>query len=328
MSYTVIIMEIDLIPTLFGLPEASGLKELSSGHINRTFLAECGSGKYILQSLNSSVFRSPQAVMNNIRIVGEIIGTAAGTGISVPHFIAAGDKIYAAADNEIWRMYRYIPAAADAAAEPAAAGLHFGEFIRLMDGAELDPQPAIKGFHDLDRYCRELSAAGNPYRRIDALTERLRSTLAEVFTEKLRKRVIHGDAKPDNIIISETPVIIDLDTVMYGYAAIDYGDLVRSVYRSGAADLSAVRALTRGFAQGLDGVLEADEINSLYYGILWCTGELAIRYLTDSQREEKYFRGKSSADCLARAEQLFGQLEEFTAKGSEIKELIHREFMK
>ncbi|MCR4638925.1 aminoglycoside phosphotransferase family protein [Ruminococcus sp.] len=317
-------MDIHNIPQLFGLPEASQLTELNKGHINRTFLAICGGEKYILQSLNRDVFYAPEAVMDNISRIEAAF--AAENDIAVPHFIACGDKNYAVADGELWRIYRYIAATAEAAADAAAAGRHFGEFIRIMDGTALNKTPAIDGFHDFGRYFAELTALGgtvpDTMRRLDAL----RVKLGQIFTDKLNKRVIHGDAKPDNIISGSPACIIDLDTVMYGYAAIDYGDLVRSVCRGTSADLSAVRDITKGFSQGLKGILGKDETDSLYYGILCLTGELAVRYLSDSKRENKYFRGKTSADCIARAEELLVQLEMFSSHETEIKEIIYEYF--
>ena len=311
-------MDICKIPCLFGLSEAEKLSELNAGHINRTFLAVCGGKKYVLQSLNSFVFRAPEAVMDNISRIEAAFAEA--SDIAVPHFIAAGDKNYAVTDGELWRIYSYIAVTAD------AAGRHFGRFIRIMDGTELNETPAIAGFHDFGRYFSELAALGGTEPEIMRKLDSLRDKLGQVFTDSLKKRVIHGDAKPDNIIIGEAPTIIDLDTVMYGYAAIDYGDLVRSVCRSKDFDISSVRGMTKGFSQGLGGILSPQEISSLYYGILWLTGELAVRYLADSKRGNKYFRGKSSADCLARAEELLAQLDMFSSHENEIKEIIYEYF--
>lgn len=317
-------MDIRKIPCLFGLPEAEALSELSAGHINETFLAVCGGKKYVLQTVNSSVFHAPEVVMNNIGRIEAAFEKV--SDIAVPHFIAAGDKNYAVADNKVWRMYRYIAATADAAADAAAAGRLFGAFIRIMDGYELDTTPVIEGFHDFDRYFAALSAQNRTEHDIMTKLDRLRDTLGQIFTDSLQKRIIHGDAKPDNIIIGDSPTIIDLDTVMFSYAAIDYGDLVRSVCRGKAPVLSEIRDVTQGFAQGLGGLLGADEVYSLYYGILRLTGELAVRYLTDAYSDVKYFRGKSSADCLARAEELLRQLDVFTACEDEIKEIITTSF--
>ena len=96
--------------------------------------------------------------------------------------------------------------------------------------------------------------------------------------------------------------------------------------RNVISDLNAVREITSGFAQGLGGILSDDEVNSLYYGILWLTGELAVRYLIDYRSENKYFRGKTSAQCLARAEELLSQLKQFTDHGEELKEIVRSQF--
>lgn len=319
-------MDIRNIPTLFGLPEAEKLTELNKGHINRTFLAVCGGESFILQSLNRSVFRAPEAVMDNISRIEAAFTKADCSEFAVPHFIAFGDKNYAVADEEIWRIYSYITATADAAAEPAAAGRAFGNFIRIMDCRELSSTPAIEGFHDFDRYFAVLASKNGIDRSVMTNLDKLRDTLVQVFGSSLQKRIIHGDAKAANVIISEKMTIIDLDTVMCGYAAIDYGDLVRSVCKNGITDLSAVRDITTGFAQGLGGMLSDNEVDSLYYGILWLTGELAVRYLIDFKSEDKYFRGKTSAECLARAEQLLSQLGQFTEYREELTEIIHSAF--
>ena len=320
-------MDIRNIPTLFGLPEAEQITELTAGHINRTFLADCSGERYILQSLNSSVFYSPEAVMNNIGRVDAVLSQSQCRFIAVPHFIAYGDKNYAAADGELWRIYRYVTAAAGAAADAAAAGRAFGEFIRLMDGKNLSPVPVIKGYHDFSSYYSELKDLGGASPDTMQTIDHLCEDMERVFGDSLKKRIIHGDAKADNIVMSSPPTIIDLDTVMYGYAAIDYGDLVRSVCGENA-DISAVQQVTAGFADGLSGILTAEEVNSLYHGILRSTGELAVRYLADSLRENRYFRSRSRAQCLARAEELIVQLNRFREHESELTELIQREFQR
>jgi len=315
-------MDIHKIPTLFGLTEASELTELTVGHINRTFLAVCDGEKYILQFLNRSVFCRPEAVMGNISRIEEAFAGAGDSFTAVPHFIACGDKNYAAADGELWRMYRYITAAAGAAADAAAAGRAFGAFIKTMDGRSLCSVSGIEDYHDIEGYFGKLAAKGGVDRENAALLEKVRAELGEIFGEDMPRRVIHGDAKTDNVITGERTVLIDLDTVMYGYAALDYGDLIRSVSSGELPDTERIREATLGFAEGLDGLLADAEIVSLYYGILRSIAELAVRYFADSLSDEKYFRGRSSADCLARARQLMRQLRGFIDREEELKELI------
>lgn len=313
-------MDIRNIPRLFGLPEADSLSELAAGHINRTFLADCGNERFVLQTLNRRVFHSPETVMYNISRIEAAFAENAASGIAVPHFIACSDKNYAVADGEIWRMYKYVSTTTDTAASAVATGRAFGTFVRIMDGKKLSDVPVIENFHNFDSYFNILTSKNCTERSVLATFYKLRDDLGQFFTGELKKRVIHGDAKPDNVICGDICTIIDLDTVMYGHVAIDYGDLVRSVCRGN--DLAPVREVTEGFAQGLCGLLGDEEASSLYYGILWITGELAMRYLIDSCSEEKYFRGKSSADCLARAEELLSRFDLFTSHGAEIREMI------
>ena len=242
--------------------------------------------------------------------------------ISVPHYISCGEKNYAVVNDDLWRIYCYIPSTSNAAIDVITAGRLFGSFIRIMDEWELNPTPVIDGFHDFDRYFATLSSKNGVDLNILTKLDKFRDTLEQVFTGSIKKRIIHGDAKPDNIIIGGTPTIIDLDTVMRGYVAIDYGDLVRSVCHGNETDIQAIREITHGFSQGLKKLLKTDEVNSLYYGILWLTGELAARYLIDSLSNVKYFRDKNSADCLARAEELLLQLDIFTIHEEKIKEII------
>ena len=134
------------------------------------------------------------------------------------------------------------------------------------------------------------------------------------------KRSIHGDAKADNIIIGEPCSVIDLDTMMQGYAAIDYGDMVRS------ADISRLDELTKGFAEGLDGLLTEKEVKSLYYGVLWVTGELAVRYLIDVYSEKPYFKGKTREQCRERADSLVKQLADIENMQESFENVIKKYF--
>ena len=147
----------------------------------------------------------------------------------------------------------------------------------------------------------------------------MRHELAEIFAD-VPKRNIHGDAKADNIIIGKPCTVIDLDTAMNGYAALDYGDMVRS------SDTGDTEALTRGFAEGLDWMLTDREVQSLYYGVLWCTGELAARYLTDVYADNRYFSGKSREQCRERAESLMIQLRDFVSMKPYFERIIKNAF--
>ncbi len=317
------------IAALFGQEPVGEIRELTSGHINRTFLVECGGKALVLQSL-SPVFPKPENVMHNIAQVGRVFTDTPDRSVQIPEYLPCGARNFAEFQGEIWRMYPY--AGASGEMSPFGTGTAFGEFIRILSSQKLRLKEALPGYHSFQGYFSRFMAASSasPSRKPDSavITQlgRLGETLSQVFTADFPKRVIHGDAKSANIVPGDRPTVIDLDTVMSGFAAIDFGDMVRSVMREGIPDMTAARDLTRGFAKGLGGLLTKSEVSSLYYGILWAVGELAVRYLTDYITGEGYFR-RSSGECLARADQLLGQLRGFMAMGGQITEMIRECFL-
>ena len=312
-------MGINNIPPLFGIVGDVTVSELSAGHINRTFLVESGGQRYILQSLNTEIFRRPETVMSNIALVERAVSKQ--SDVAVPRYLTAGDRSFVSVDGEIWRMYGYTEKKVQGI-ELYRSGYAYGAFMRALNSPEIAAAPAIYGFHDFERYYLRLEEKCPD---IPAELKNLRERLSCCFAG-LPKRIIHGDAKCDNVITGEPSTVIDLDTVMKGYAAIDYGDMIRSAVSSENILLAAVKEVTQGFAAGLKGLLTENEISSLYCGVLWVTGELAVRYLTDFYSGERYFRSKTREQCRERSEQLIAQLEMFTAAESGITEIIKRSF--
>jgi hypothetical protein len=328
-------MILNNIVRLFGIENTVRISEIDGGHINNTFLAECADGgKYVLQSLNRRIFRNPDIVMKNIAKTVGAFDVVHDEKVSVPDFLCTSEGVnFAECDGEIYRMYRYAEFSDNVQDRLYRTGFAFGTFIRVMNAKNLNLEPSICDFHSYSTYFSTLTAAekNSSLKKIDnSVTARLCSlqdTLEQVFTVDFPTRNIHGDAKISNVIIrDDTSIIIDLDTVMKGYTAIDYGDMIRSV--SGTLDFRSVRDITGGFSDGLGGILTDDEIYSMYYGILYVTGELAVRYLIDYVSEDKYFKGRSSADCLVRANELLRQLSIFISEGDEITSIIYKAFNK
>lgn len=320
----------------FGIRGAASFTEIKSGHINTTFLTECADGeRYILQSLNRSVFRSPEAVMRNIAVIENVFSEASEEKVTVPHYLLTDEGAnFTGFGNEIYRLYTYTEPFPEKPDRFYMTGFSFGTFIRRLSGRNVRLEKSIENFHSFSSYFSLLTSADScsPLKKIDSIVMRrldsLLATLEQVFTVDFPMRNVHNDAKIGNVIFGERCTVIDLDTAMEGYAALDYGDMIRSVCTAEKLDLTAVRDITLGFADGLEGILSEDEIYSLYYGILYVTGELAVRYLIDYLRDEKYFKDKTSSACLSRANALLRQLNMFIAGGDEITSIIYKAFKK
>jgi hypothetical protein len=309
-------MRTEQLPELFGVTGVTGVIEVGTGHINRTFLVTAAAGRYILQSLNRSVFTSPETVMANIAQTEQAFSGC--PDVRVPHFLTCGGMNYASADGEIWRMYAYSEGS-EQERSLYRAGFSYGAFIRVMSTSCARIEPVIPGFHDLGGYIsrlREVCPEGGIPPLLISAAERLKSCF-----EGVPLRIIHGDAKTDNVIVGETCTVLDLDTVMTGYAALDYGDMVRSVC-AGSICTESVREVTRGFTEGLGSLLTPRERETLYCGVLWTVCELAVRYLTDYYSPVRYFRGRSREQCLVRSRELLAQLGDFLAAEQQFRELL------
>ncbi|MBR2284753.1 MAG: aminoglycoside phosphotransferase family protein [Ruminococcus sp.] len=332
-------MDKRLIPGKFGISgtvQDVSLRELKAGHINSTYLADTPDGKYILQSLNMSVYSDHRAVERNLSGIVRCFEEYDGTpGVSIPHYLRTGDgSFFYHSGSEVWRMYRYSEACEPTEPPELCAGYACGAFMRVTGSKSPELTPAIDGFHDFRHHYEEYRAAlrRRPWKMTSestAIAEWLEPYyvhICDTFRE-VPKRPVHGDAKADNFIIGTDRTkctVIDLDTVMYSYAAVDYGDLIRS--SAGSGDMDAAAAITEGFSEGLAGVLTPIEISSLYHGVIYVTAELAFRYLTDFINGAAFFRSKTPEQCLERSRQLLVQLSGFTSKSREFDEIIRKYF--
>ena len=276
------------------------------GRINDTWMV---GDDFVLQRLNRTVFAQPDAVMRNLakalahndRLLVAPVATVAGDPFAVD---AAGD---------MWRLFpriaaRNLQTLPDALLEPAASA--FGGLLKRFAGFSDALEPVIDGFHDLDGYLARLDAAPAGVHEERAQVERLRTT----FGKSRAGRFIHGDCKVNNLLFhpsrDEVVGIIDLDTIMVGDPAWDFGDLVRSVF-AGAEETTPVRApssrgfkcLARGFVSAFGPV---DDVARFAAAPAYMSFMLAVRFLTDHLQGDVYFKASAHGDNLARAR---GQLD-------------------
>lgn len=280
----------DNILRLFGLPNASEITRLNKGHSNCTYDVKCGGGRYILQSLNKNIFEFPQRIMNNISSIERAFEKYPESGIEIPHYIYVDGRNYTEYNNEVWRIYEYIENRGDDSKNFFEQGFAVGAFLRIVNSADIRFEDCMPRLHDFN-------------------------------IPDLPKRNIHGDTKSDNIIFGKKPTIIDFDTTMINHVCVDYGDMIRSI-TTNSVDLQSVREATEGFANGIGGLLTANEINSLYMGIVLIIAELKERY----HEGVKNFPNNSPEQCFKREQNLILQLDEFHRRKDEVINIINKCF--
>ena len=301
----------------FGIYDITCMERIEGGHINDTFLISSASGKYILQTVNENVYKDPEAVMDNTVRISELINGKKDSGIKVPSYLSFAGKNHIKTDDGVFRMYEYMEETyGDSDESIYKAACSFGKYIRVINESKIKLHVAIEDYHNYGRYLKKLTESVSKVGKADVYGEMLdilsslKVKLDSVFSKNMPVRIIHGDAKIDNIIKSDPPAVIDLDTTLESFLALDYGDIVRSTVRS-EDDLYKIEIINKGFFDALDGFITEKEKKSLYYGVLWSVGELAARYLFDSFADVKYFADKTDPQRLERVDELMRQLRFF-----------------
>lgn len=126
--------------------------------------------------------------------------------------------------------------------------------------------------------------------------------------------------------------VIDLDTVMPGLAAFDFGDSIRAGASTGAedeTDLTKVhfsvplfKAYTEGFLGEAGKALTETEIRTLPDGAKLMTFEVGIRFLADYLNGDVYFKTKYPQHNLDRARNQFHLVAEMEAKRDETQAVV------
>ena len=81
-----------------------------SGHINRTYRVVCENGQpFILQQVNTTVFREPDALMENIRLVTEHLMARLCDPRRVLSIVPATDGALLVREQDAcWRMFVFV----------------------------------------------------------------------------------------------------------------------------------------------------------------------------------------------------------------------------
>lgn len=286
---------------------------LGSGHINDTFRvgsAASGAGagaSWVLQRLNRFVFPRPQAVMRNL---AKAFAHDRTGRLVAPLPTAGGDPFALDAAGDLWRLFPYVPGRCFEKLPPAlaaTAGHAFGSFLAAFRDFSGELEPAIDDFHDLPGYLAALDDAPVSADAVAARSEV--DALRDAFPPSRVRQVIHGDCKVNNLLFhpdeDAVAAIIDLDTLMVGDPAWDFGDLARSAFigteeAAGAITLSATvfEQLCQGFAAGYP---QIDDPARYANAPAHMSFMLAVRFLADHLAGDRYFKAARRGDNLQRA---------------------------
>ncbi len=352
--------EITALAQLFSPKGVDGTpKPFGGGHINDTYFYRWTDGsEYILQRISSAAFHHPEWVMENMFRVTEHLrahieadGGDAQRGTIRLLRTSGGELCAIDRNGDVWRSFRFISNSisyerSDDPEIMREAGRAFGRFQRMLedfDAASL--HETIPRFHDMpDRY-RALHRAveENPagrLRDVGATLEELMAAepFASALTGALERgelalRVTHNDTKLNNVLFDARTrraiCVIDLDTVMPGLAAYDFGDAIRSGASTAAEDepnLELVRlsmpmfcAYAEGYLGEVGETLSERELLSLPVGARMMALETAVRFLTDYLQGDTYYRIAYPGHNLVRARTQLRLYQDMTSRHGEME---------
>lgn len=344
-------------------------EQLTNGNINTTYRVTCTSEArtkdYLIQRVNTYVFKDPVQVMQNIDLITTHImnkkeadeNADRRSRLHFHHTAKGTNYLFLDHDgaNEFWRLSNFIEdtlsfGGATDSKVLRMAGKAFGQFENLLSDFDATLlHETIPHFHDTRLRLENFFAhvAEDPCGRCASVQAEIDTIAkARAFACQLNERldsgelfcrVTHNDTKTDNVLFDkdtlEPVIVVDLDTVMPGLAAHDFGDTVRFAANTAAEDepdvskVSLDLGLFRAFAEGYIGetasFLTDAELDSMALGAATITLELASRFLDDYITGDQYFKINYPEHNLVRTRCQLALFTDMMRKYEEMDRIVH-----
>lgn len=340
----------------------TNIEVYGNGHINDTYLCETAP-RYILQRINTNVFKNPDNVMENIyNVTAHIrkkISVAGGnpdreTLTVIP--TKNNEIYYKHSDDACFRLYKFIEDSVsyDTAIRPEIlcyAGNAFGRFQKMLSDFPADKlHETILDFHNTPVRVQQLKTAmeNNAAGRLDEVSAEIDfameySKYASEITYSMASgevplRVTHNDTKLNNVLFDsktdEGVCVIDLDTVMPGSLLYDFGDALRFGASNCAEDetdkgkiwfdLDKFEQFAKGFIGEVKDCLTEKEIELLPVSALLMTYECGIRFLADYLNGDTYFKIHREQHNLDRARNQFALVADIKSKLGKMADIVKK----
>ncbi len=360
---------ISLDQTLKGIQQfdfkgtVTGCIPYGNGHINDTFLIvtrlEDGTQvRYILQALNTDVFKEPDKVLENIDKVTSFLRKKNDNPRGVMELIHTKDGKTSYVDNRgyYWRAFTFIEDSLclehpENTSDFYECAVAFGQFQYYLNEFPAETlHETIPDFHNTPKRFKDFLAAVE-----NDVAGRAASVQKEIEFYKAREdfysvlmdsnkagilplRVTHNDTKSNNVMLDaktrKALCVIDLDTIMPGFSVTDFGDSIRfgaSTAAEDEKDLSKVNidlemfdVYADGFLTGCGGLLSNDEIRLMPEGAKMMTVECGMRFLTDYLNGDTYFKTAYDTHNLDRCHTQMKLVEDMEAHWDEMKQIIEK----
>jgi Ser/Thr protein kinase RdoA (MazF antagonist) len=340
--------------------------EFGNGNINDTYLVSTDADlieekQFVLQRLNTQVFKHPRLIMQNMRALTEHMRERARADVQahrwiMPRVIAAcdGQDFYIDSEGSFWRAISYVYGTRSYETIPDAriayeVGYALGTFQYLINDLPVSRlADTLEGFHITPRYLQEFdqvfsrngheSSAEANYCLKFVERRRAFANVLEGAREqgRLLLRPVHGDPKVNNVMIEESSgraiSLVDLDTVKPGLIHYDVGDCMRSGcnplgeetedWEAAHFDPEIGAAILEGYLAQARNFLTPADYEFLFDSIRLIAFELGVRFFTDYLAGNVYFKVRHPQHNLQRALVQFKLTESIEAHEADIRHII------
>lgn len=331
-----------------------------SGLINNTFrlthLPGTAGQDYILQRINTHVFRNPHVLVRNHRLAADYLAKEYPGYFFLAPVAARDGQDLLEWDGEYWRMLPFVANThtvneAEDPKEAYEAARQFGRLARYLEAIPLGAfQPSIPNFHNLTLRYSDFQGAVNSAGETrleqaqDLIDSFERYSRIAIRYEELKTdpnfpdRLMHHDTKINNVLLdnqtSEGVCVVDLDTLMPGKLISDLGDMVRtyvSPVSEEETDFSRIEirepyyeALMKGYLGELKNSLTPTEKEVLFYAGQFMIYMQGIRFLTDYLNGDIYYPIQYPLHNFNRARNQLTLLERLNEKEDKLRAIIDR----
>lgn len=343
--------------------EVTNAVRYGEGHINDTYLVETMGLRYILQRINTSIFKNPVKLMENIVNVTEhlrkkIVENGGDPMRETLNVIKTkeGNNYFIDSDNHYWRAFYFVEntICLQKVEKPEhfyESAKSFGNFMRQLEDFPADTLfETIEKFHDSENRFKnfkkaleedKMGRAKDVQKEINFVLSRESDysyLMNKLHNGEIPLRVTHNDTKLNNILIDEKSeqgiCVIDLDTIMPGLCVNDYGDSIRFGASTGAEDekdldkvhfsLELFELYTKGYLEATGNALTEEERKCLRWGAKLMTLECGTRFLTDYLEGDTYFKVHREGHNLDRTRTQFRLVKEMEENWDKMQKIVDK----
>ena len=348
------------------------IKQIKIGHINSTYTLYFDQGssvkRYLLQEINTHVFKNPIQLMENIEKITTFLSEKVrlsgaknyeNLSLRVIHTLDHHSYMISS-KNHFFRVYNFIENAKTYQKTNDLklfynAGKTIGTFQNMLsdfDASQL--HETIPNFHNtpyrFQTFLKVLKE--NPCDRAKDCEEEIQFVLhlkdfTPVITSLIEQKLIpikvtHNDTKLNNIMFDcetkEGLCLVDLDPVMPGTILYDFGDAIRSGCNRADEDeknLEKVRfsvdlfkAFSEGYLSSVASSITECEVNHLVDSAILMTFECGMRFLTDYLDGDHYFKTKYDNHNLVRCRTQFHLVKQMIEQKDVLEEIVQEAYKK